>query len=96
MSPQPEGSARARGAPMAHLLPSMGRSEESCAHFLRWSPAGLNSIAHRGTYLLMNAPSTAFLLSLFTHTPTHASWDHIPKTLCSPVLISESALGSPK
>ena len=44
--------------------------------------------------LLVSSPFTACLPPLFPHKPTQASWDHLPKPLCSPVLVSKSAFGN--
>ena len=44
--------------------------------------------------LLVSSPFTACLPALFPHKPTQASWDHLPKPLCSAVLVSKSAFGN--
>ena len=86
------GLSSVMGAPTACLHLSMGQSEAHSLHFLRGSPAGVNPVMQ--SHLLMSSPFTACLPPLFPHKPTQASWDHLPKPLCSPVLVSKSAFGN--
>ena len=49
---------------------------------------------NRLIFLFVSSPFTACLPPLFPLKPTQASWDHLPKPLCSPVLVSKSAFGN--